>query len=95
MSLVSHMKNFLVCVELTNFRIFTQHIPIFFQKYKTEIANRGQRQLLFITLRFRQIQQYPIDQKHKFNQFEANLSMFGFLKVYPFENFNPMIWQSN
>ena len=29
-----------------NFRIFTQPIPISFSKYKTETANRGQRQLL-------------------------------------------------
>ena len=28
---------------------------IFFSKYKTETANRGQRQLLFLTSRFRQI----------------------------------------
>ena len=46
MSLVSHKKSYLVCVELTNFRIFTQPIPIFFSKFKTETANRGQRQLL-------------------------------------------------
>ena len=52
MSLVSHKKSYLVCVELTNFRIFTQPIPIFFSKYKTETANRGQRQLLFLTSGF-------------------------------------------
>ena len=46
MSLVSHKKSYLVCVELTNFQIFTQPIPNFFSKYKTETANRGQRQLL-------------------------------------------------
>ena len=46
MSLVSHKKSYLVCVELMNFRIFTKPIPIFFSKYKTETANRGQRQLL-------------------------------------------------
>ena len=45
-SWVSHKKSYLVCVELTNFRIFKQPIPIFFSKYKTETANRGQRQLL-------------------------------------------------
>ena len=39
-------KSYLICDKITNFRIFTQHIPIFFQKYKTEIANRGQRQLM-------------------------------------------------
>ena len=55
MSLVSNKKSYLVCVELTNFRIFTQPIPNFFSKYKTETANRGQRQLLFLTSRFRQI----------------------------------------
>ena len=32
MSLVSHKKSYLVCVELTNFRIFTQPIPNFFFK---------------------------------------------------------------
>ena len=32
MSLVSHKKSYLVCVELTNFQIFTQPIPIFFFK---------------------------------------------------------------
>ena len=31
MSLVSHKKSYLVCVKLTNFWIFTQPIPIFFQ----------------------------------------------------------------
>ena len=45
-SLVSHEKSYLVYVELTNFRIFTQPIPIFFSKYKTETAKTGQRQLL-------------------------------------------------
>ena len=48
MSLVSHKKSYLVCVQLTNFRIFMQPIPIFFLKYKTETANRarGHIQLL-------------------------------------------------
>ena len=32
MSLVSNKKSYLVCVELTNFRIFTQPIPNFFFK---------------------------------------------------------------
>ena len=49
LSLVSHKKIYLVCVKLTNFRIFTKPIPNFFSKYKTETANRGQRQLLFLT----------------------------------------------
>ena len=52
MSLVSHKKSYLVCVEFSNI-----HEPIlnFFSKYKTQTANRGQSQLLFLTLRFCQI----------------------------------------
>ena len=46
MLLACHKKSYLMCDEITNFRIFTQPIPIFFSKYKTETANRGQRQLL-------------------------------------------------
>ena len=46
MFLVSYKKSYLVCVESTNFRIFTQPNPNFFSKYKIETANRGQRQLL-------------------------------------------------
>ena len=47
-SLVSHEKSYLVYVKLTNFRIFTQPIPIFFQSTKTETAQTGQRHLLNI-----------------------------------------------
>ena len=45
MSLVSHKKSYLECVELSNSRIL-HNIFIFFSTYKTETANRGQRQLL-------------------------------------------------
>ena len=44
--------------KVPNFQMFTQPISIFFKV--TETANRGQRQLLFLTSRFRQIQQFPI-----------------------------------
>ena len=37
---------FLVGDKITNFQIFTQPIPIFYSKYKTETAKTGQRQLL-------------------------------------------------
>ena len=46
MSLVSHKKSYLVCVESTNLRICTQPIPIFFSNYKTETVKTGQRQVL-------------------------------------------------
>ena len=35
MSLVCHKKSYLVCVELTNFRIFPQPIPIFLFKVQS------------------------------------------------------------
>ena len=34
-------KSYLICDEITNFRIFTQPIPKFFLKYKTETAKQG------------------------------------------------------
>ena len=46
MLLACHKKSYLICDEITNFRIFTQPIPKFFSKYKTETAKTGQRQLL-------------------------------------------------
>ena len=55
MSMVSHKKSYLVCVM--NWQIFeySSNLFLFFSKYKTETANRGQRQLLFLTMRFCQI----------------------------------------
>ena len=42
-SLVSHKKSYLVCVELTNFRIFTQPIPNFFFKVQNwDSQNRAE-----------------------------------------------------
>ena len=41
MSLVSHKKSYLVCVELTNFRIFTQPIPNFCQNKEGQIMIKG------------------------------------------------------
>ena len=46
MLLACHKKSYLICDEITNFGIFTQPIPIFFSKYKTETAKTGERHLL-------------------------------------------------
>ena len=46
MLLACHKKSYLICDEITNFGIFTQPIPNFFSKYKTETTQTGQRQLL-------------------------------------------------
>ena len=48
MSLVSHKKSYLVCIELTNFRIFTQPIPIFFQNTKLRQPTEGRDSCLKI-----------------------------------------------
>ena len=61
MSLVSHKKSYLVCVKLTNFRIFTQPIPIFFQTTKLRQPTEGRDSCDFV-LRdsiFRQIRKSP------------------------------------
>ena len=36
-----HKKRYLLCVELTNFGIFTKPFPIFFKTSKTETATQG------------------------------------------------------
>ena len=46
MLLACHKKSYLICDEITNFRIFMQLIPIFFSEYNTDTAQTGQRQLL-------------------------------------------------
>ena len=48
MSLVSHKKSYLLCVELTNFRIFTKPIPIFFQSIKLRQPTEGRGSCLKI-----------------------------------------------
>jgi len=48
MFLACHKKRYLICDKVMNFRIFTQRIPIFFSKHKTETAKTGQRQLLIL-----------------------------------------------
>ena len=73
MFLACHKKSYLICDELTNFRIFTQPIPNFFSTYKTETFKQGRDSCLkinkyskFLTSRFRQIaflmtcQQYKV-----------------------------------
>ena len=51
MSLVSHKKSYLVCDELTNFRIFTQ--PIFFQSTKLRQPTEGRDSCLKIDKYYR------------------------------------------
>ena len=41
MWLACQKKSFFICDEITNSRICTQPIPIFFLKYKTETAKQG------------------------------------------------------
>ena len=41
MSLISHKERYLVCVELTNFQIFTQPIPNFFQSTTLRQSTEG------------------------------------------------------
>ena len=40
--MVSHKKSYLVCVELLNFRIFTQPIPIFFKVQNRDSQQRAE-----------------------------------------------------
>ena len=51
-----HKKRYLLCVELTNFGIFTKPFPIFFQNKQNWDSHTGQRQLIsdfrFLTSRF-------------------------------------------
>ena len=51
-----HKKRYLLCVELTNFGIFTKPLPIFFQNKQNWDSHTGQRQLIsdfrFLTSRF-------------------------------------------
>ena len=41
-----HKKRYLLCVELTNFGIFTKPFPIFFQNKQNWDSHTGQRQLI-------------------------------------------------
>ena len=41
-----HKKRYFLCVELTNFGIFTKHFPIFFQNKQNLDSHTGQRQLI-------------------------------------------------
>ena len=41
MWLACQKKSYLICDKITNFQIFTQPIPNFFLKYKTETAKQG------------------------------------------------------
>jgi hypothetical protein len=60
--LACHKKSYLICDELTNFRIFTKPIPIIFSTYKTGTTKQGRDSCLkinkywrFLTSRFCQI----------------------------------------
>ena len=52
MSLVCHKKSYLVCVKLTNFWIFMQPIPIFFQSTKLRQPKQGRDSCLKKTLHY-------------------------------------------
>jgi hypothetical protein len=69
--LACHKKSYLICDELTNFRILTQPIPNFFSMYKIETAKQGRDSCLkinkysrFLTSRFRLIAFLMTCQQH-------------------------------
>ena len=71
MLLACHKKSYLICDEITNFRIFTKPIPIFFQSTKMRQPKQGRDSCLKINRYYIIFQKFVIS--HISNNFSYDM----------------------